>query len=89
MPTTVRYHFRQQFSVSAQAAVDWCTDFSPEDQLLKGYINSERVVIKVADSSIILKDTLHTAAGAVEKQKLVQLYPDQFSWVATHLTGQK
>ena len=87
MPTTVRYHFRQHFPVAAQTAFDWCTDFSPEDQRLKGYRNSEREIAKVANDSIILKDTLRTSAVIVEKQKLVQLYPNQLSWVATHLTG--
>ncbi len=69
MPTTVRYHFRQHFPVSAKAAFDWCIDFTPEDQILKGYSNSERTVTRVADGSIILKDTFHTATGIVEKQK--------------------
>ena len=87
MPTTVRYNFRQYFPVAAQTAFDWCTDFSPQDQLLKGYKNSEREITKIAEGSILLKDTLHTAVGTVEKQKLVQLYPAQFFWVAPHLTG--
>ena len=87
MATTVRYHFRQHFQIAAQEAFDWCTDFRPEDQALKGYINSQREITKIADDVIILKDTTHTAAGVVEKQKLVQLYPAQLSWVATHLSG--
>ena len=52
-----------------------------------GCKNSERTVTKVADSSIIIKDTFHKTEGVIEKQKLVQLYPAQFSWVSTHLTG--
>jgi hypothetical protein len=44
-------------------------------------------VTKISEGALILKDTMHTAAGAAEKQKLVQLYPDQNSWVATHLAG--
>lgn len=87
MVTTVRYHFRQSFPVPPKEAFDWCTDFTPQDQPLKGYSNSTRAVTKVSDGSVILTDTLHAAAGSVEKQKLVQLYPDQHFWVATHLTG--
>jgi hypothetical protein len=35
----------------------------------------------------MLTDALHTVSGSIEKQKLVQLYPDQLFWVNTHLTG--
>jgi hypothetical protein len=87
MVTTVRYHFRQSFLVPAKEAFDWCTDFTPQDQPIKGYKNSTRVVTKVSEGSIILTDTFQTATGSVEKQKLVQVYPDQLFWVATHLTG--
>jgi hypothetical protein len=87
MVTTVRYYFRQAFRLPAKEAFDWCTDFSPQDPLLKGSINITRAVTKVSEGSIILTDTIHTDAGAVKKQKIVQLYPDQFFWVATHLTG--
>jgi hypothetical protein len=87
MVTSVRYHFRQDFTVPPKVAFDWCTDFQPEDQQLKGYQNSKRVVTKVAEGSIILTETATTANGSVERQKLVQLYPDQLFWVATHLSG--
>jgi hypothetical protein len=83
MVTTVRYHFRQPFPVPAKAAFDWCTDYSPQDHGLMGYKNSTRAVTKVTESTIILTDTFHTDAGTVEKQKLVQLYPDQLFWVNT------
>ena len=43
--------------------------------------------LRFSEGSIILTDTIHTATGSVEKQKLVQLYLDQHFWVATHLTG--
>jgi hypothetical protein len=87
MVTTIRYHFRQAFTASPKEAFDWCTDFSPEDQPLKGYSNSTRAVNRVSEGSVILTDKIYTAVGSVEKQKLVQLYPDQLFWVATHLTG--
>jgi hypothetical protein len=47
----------------------------------------ERHVTRIANGAIILKDTFHSATGIIEKEKLVQLYPDQLSWVSTHLTG--
>jgi hypothetical protein len=47
----------------------------------------ERQVTSVAKSTIILKDIFHATTGTIEKEKLVQVYPDQLSWVSTHLTG--
>jgi hypothetical protein len=87
MVTTVRYHFRQAFKAPPQEAFDWCTDYTSYDHLLMGNNSSTRVVTKTAEGSIVLTDTFHTDAGTVEKQKLVQLYPDRLFWVATHLTG--
>jgi hypothetical protein len=87
MVTTVRYHFRQPFSVPAKEAFDWCTDYGPQDHSMMGYSNSKRAVIKVSEGCILLTDTFQTAAGLVEKQKLVQLYPDKLFWVNTHLIG--
>ena len=49
--------------------------------------NTQRVVNRAADGALIIKDTFHTPAGTIEKQKLVMLYPDRFSWTSTHLSG--
>jgi hypothetical protein len=49
--------------------------------------SAERHIIHITDSTIILKDIFHSAAGQVEKEKLVQLYPQQLFWVSTHLSG--
>jgi hypothetical protein len=87
MVTTVRYHFRQPFAVSPQEAFDWCTDYTPQDHPLMGFTNSKRAVAKISEGTVILTDTFHKEAGTVEKQKLVQLYPDRLFWVNTHLTG--
>jgi hypothetical protein len=87
MPITVRYYFSQHFPVYAQKAFEWCTDFDQKDHKLMGDKNAERQVTRVADGVLVLKDTFHTAAGTVEKQKLVQLYPDKHTWASTHLTG--
>ena len=48
---------------------------------------AERQITHLTDTTIILTDTFHTSNGRVEKQKLVQLYPDRLSWISTHLTG--
>ncbi|MCW4000480.1 MAG: hypothetical protein NWE93_09590 [Candidatus Bathyarchaeota archaeon] len=87
MPTTVRYHFRQHLQAPPKAAFEWCTDFSPEDQMLMDCKDSERAVTKLSEGTVVLRDTFHTSEGIVEKQKLVSLYPELHSWVSTHLTG--
>lgn len=48
---------------------------------------AERQITRVTDTTIILTDIFHTSKGNVEKQKLVQLYPERLSWISTHLTG--
>lgn len=87
MPLPVRYHFTQRFTVSAEKAFEWCTSFTPQDHVLMGDVGVERQVTSVAEGIIILKDIFHGATGTIEKEKLVQLYPDTLSWVSTHLTG--
>ena len=87
MPISVRYHFSQQFTIPAKRAFVWCTDFDSEDHALMGEQDAERQITRIADCTIILKDTFHTPAGTIEKQKLVQLYPERLSWTSTHLTG--
>jgi hypothetical protein len=47
----------------------------------------ERQVTHLTDTTIILTDIFHTSNGRIEKQKLVQLYPDRLSWISTHLAG--
>jgi hypothetical protein len=87
MPSAVHYHFAQKFAVSAKKAFDWCTDYDPGDRVLMGEENAERKISRISDSTIILTDTFQIGGERVEKQKLVQLYPDQLFWTATHLTG--
>jgi len=48
---------------------------------------AERQITHLTDTTIILTDIFHTGKGKVEKQKLVQLYPDRLRWISTHLTG--
>ena len=87
MPISVRYHFTQRFSVSAKEAFDWCTDFGSQDHMLMGDKTAERKITNFADAVIILKDSFHSLAGTIEKQKLVLVYSDQYKWTSTHLTG--
>ena len=87
VPLAVRYNFTQRFSVSAKEAFKWCTDFQQNDHVLMGEEGAQRQIIPLTDCTLILKDLFRSAAGMVEKQKLVQLYPDQLFWTSTHLTG--
>ena len=87
MPCSIRYSFSQRFSVPARKAYKWCTDYNPEDHALMGDEAAERQITHIAESTIILTDIFHTSSGPVEKQKLVQLYPDRLRWISTHLTG--
>ncbi len=88
MPCAIRYCFSQRFPVSARKAYEWCTDYSPEDHVLMGDTTGvKRQITRVTDDTVVLTDTFHVGDGFVEKQKLVQLYPDRLRWVATHLTG--
>jgi hypothetical protein len=65
----------------------WCTAYSPEDHALMGEEAAERQITHLTDTTIILTDIFHTPNGLIEKQKLVQLYPDRLCWISTHLTG--
>ena len=87
MPLTIRYQFTQILPASAKRAFEWCTSFDPQDHALMGEEGAERQVTHVTDTTLILRDAFTKATGKVEKEKLVQLYPDQLFWVSTHLTG--
>ncbi len=87
MPIAIRYRFSQDFDVSAEDAFLWCTDFTPKDHLLAGNNNAQRQITHLTDSTLILKDTFNNGNEIIEKEKLVQLYPDRFTWVSTHLSG--
>lgn len=87
MHTAVRYCFRQDFAVSAEAAFGWCIDYTPQDHALMGNSGAQRQIRVITESTLIIIDTFSTRQGPVEKQKLVDLYPESLSWSATHLTG--
>ena len=86
MPYSIRYHFCQCFSVSAREAYRWCTNYDTRDPSLM-HQDAERQIIQIAEATIILTDIFHTNDGRVEKQKLIQLYPNRLSWISTHLAG--
>lgn len=87
-PVSVRYHFSQRFAVPAKKAFEWCTSFDSKDPELMGEgENAGRQVIRITETTTILQDIFYLPAGAVEKPKLVQVYPDQLTWVSTHLSG--
>jgi len=52
-----------------------------------GEANAKRQITHLTGTTIILTETFQTSSGSVEKQKLVQLYPDRLSWISTHLAG--
>ena len=87
MALAVRYYFSQRFAVSAQRAFEWCIDFDPKDHSLMGNANSKRRISHITEYTIILTDVFPSSSGTLEKQKLVQLYPNRLSWTSTHLTG--
>jgi hypothetical protein len=87
MPIPIRYHFSQPLRVFPQPAFDWCTAFDSADYTLMGKENAQRKVTRLAEGSFILTDTYNTPNGDVETQRLVQIYPEQYTWVSTHLTG--
>jgi len=86
MVYSIRYHFRQCFSVPDHEAYRWCTNYDSRDHTLM-HQDAERQIIQTSDATIILTDIFHTNDGRVEKQKLIQLYPNWLSWISTHLSG--
>ena len=87
MPCSIQYRFSQRFFVPTRKAYIWCTAYSPEDHALMGEEVAERQITHLTDTTIILTDIFRTPNGLIEKQKLVQLYPDRLCWISTHLTG--
>ena len=87
MPCSVQYHFVQRFPVPARKAYNWCTDYDSADHLLMGDKEAERQINHFTETTIILTDIFSIGGERIEKQKLVQFYPDRLSWISTHLAG--
>jgi len=83
------YWFRQRFHVPAAWAFRWCVDFTPYDESTSGNRGS-RAVQWLSPRTVLLDDLFPASRGArVRKVKLVQVYPEQRRWVATHVDGPK
>ena len=87
MPCTIRYKFSQTFNAPAEAAYQWCTDYTPDDHALMSQGKAVRQIKKLSDTTILLTDSFQNAKETVVKEKLVQLYPDRHLWIATHISG--
>ena len=48
---------------------------------------AERHITHFTETTIILTDIFSIGGERIEKQKLVQFYPDRLSWISTHLAG--
>ena len=81
-----RYSFSQLFSVPADEAYRWCTDYRPDDHALMG-VRGKRRIHRVSDDTLILTDKTYQDKTPVVKEKLVRLDPVQHSWTATYLSG--
>jgi len=81
------YEFRQRFRVPAAKSFRWCLDFSPNDVALSaGHVS--RAVTWTSPRTLILDDRFQKPNGErVHKVKLVQVYPENRSWVSTHIAG--
>lgn len=87
MPYTSLYKFSQNFDASAEAAYQWCTDYTPSDHALMTQSKASRQITKLSDTTILLTDTFQNAEEIIVKEKLVHLYPDRQMWIATHISG--
>ena len=88
MPTPIYYHFQHHFNVPARKAFEWCTTYTPRDHALMDEKDVSRKIENITDRTIILTDTFNIGAdNQIEKQKLVQIYPEILFWTSTHLNG--
>jgi hypothetical protein len=88
MPRPIYYHFQQRFNVSARKAYEWCTNYASGDHALMGEKDASREIKHFTERTVILTDTFNVGANdQIEKQKLVQLYPETLFWTSTHISG--
>ena len=88
MPIPIYYHFRQRFNVPAREAYNWCTNYTPGDHALMGEKDARRNIEHFTGRTVILTDTFSVGArNRIEKQKLVQFYPETLFWTSTHISG--
>lgn len=82
----LRYGFRQRFRASAEEAFRWCTDFRPSDGALFED-GRTRKVRHVADDTVLMTDVPVRGSGRPRITRLVRVFPDEFAWTNTHLSG--
>ena len=69
-------------------AFEWCTTYTPGDHVLMGENDVSRQIENITDRTVILTDRFNIGAdNQIEKQKLVQIYPEILFWTSTHLNG--
>jgi hypothetical protein len=83
---SLRFSFRQRFSVPARAAFAWCTDYSPGDvAYFPGTVR--RQVNRIAEDAIVMTDTSVRKGKTLEISRLVRIDPEIMTWTSTHLNG--
>ena len=80
------YRFTVTLPAPAEAAYRWATDYAPDDWARMGQ-DGRRKIVRLADRTILLIDTVRTPSGAVTKRRLVRLRPEARSWTNTHVGG--
>lgn len=74
--------------MAARKAFEWCTTYTPGDHALMGEKDVSREIENITDRTVMLTDTFNIGAdNQIEKQKLVQIYPEILFWTSTHLNG--
>ena len=84
--SSVSYKFNQQFSVPAQEAFDWCTDYQPSDIALMGEAG-KRKINKVTGDTVILEEQVVQNGKTIKKLKLIKLNRRTLSWHNIQLQG--
>jgi hypothetical protein len=88
----VTYRFTTKLPVSRARAYQWATDYRPND-LKRGGLRASRRAERLTEDLILLTDSFdsdpfNSRPGARSvKKKLVHLYPDQWAWTSTHVSG--
>jgi len=88
----VTYRFTTRLPVSRSRAYQWATDYQADDLQLAG-LKARRRVERLTTNLILLADTFAAdpfssrPGSRSVKRKLVHLYPDQWAWTSTHISG--
>jgi len=81
------YSFRQRFRVPASFAFAWCVDYRPDDFNRVG-IPGTRTIEWIGPTTVVLDDGRSGTDGrSVHKVRMVQVYPERYQWINTHVGG--